>query len=41
MGAAWRPMLDNNGDQIILLFVKINGFPSHPDSFSNRWKEIV
>ncbi len=34
-------MLDDENNPINLLFVKSNGFPSHPDGMSNRWKEIV
>ncbi len=37
----WTPMLDDENNPINLLFVKRNGFPSHPDCMSNRWKEIV
>lgn len=40
-GKLWTPMLDKDNSPINLLFVKSNGFPSHPDSMSNRWKEIV
>ncbi|MFF2794088.1 site-specific integrase [Lysinibacillus xylanilyticus] len=40
-GELWTPMLDNENNPINLLFVKTNGFPSYPDSMSNRWKEIV
>ncbi|EON70186.1 tyrosine-type recombinase/integrase [Lysinibacillus sphaericus] len=32
---------DDENNPINLLFVKSNGFPSHPDGMSNRWKEIV
>lgn len=40
-GELWTPMLDDKNNPINLLFVKSNGFPSHPDGMSNRWKEIV
>ncbi|MED4888385.1 site-specific integrase [Lysinibacillus sp. FSL R7-0073] len=40
-GEAWKPMKDNEGNSINLLFTKTNGFPSHPDSMSGRWREIV
>ncbi|MFJ8517073.1 tyrosine-type recombinase/integrase [Lysinibacillus xylanilyticus] len=40
-GELWTPMLDNENIPINLIFVKSNGFPSYPDSMSNRWKEIV
>lgn len=40
-GEAWKPMKDDKGTPINLLFTKTNGFPSHPDSMSGRWREIV
>ncbi|WP_230491912.1 tyrosine-type recombinase/integrase [Lysinibacillus sphaericus] len=40
-GEAWTPMRDNEGQPINLLFTKNNGFPSHPDGMSGRWREIV
>lgn len=40
-GSAWTSMLDDDGNQINLLFTKTNGFPTHPDSLTGRWREIV
>lgn len=41
LGSTWNPMLYENKEPINLLFTKSNGFPSHPDGMSGRWREIV
>lgn len=40
-GSAWNPMLDENEKPVNLLFTKKDGFPSHPDGLTGRWREIV
>lgn len=40
-GFAWTPMLDEENKPVNLLFTKTNGFPSHPDGLTGRWREIV
>ncbi|WP_166672395.1 MULTISPECIES: site-specific integrase [Cytobacillus] len=40
-GSAWTPMLDDHGNPVNLLFTKPNGFPSHPDGLTGRWRDIV
>lgn len=41
LGNQWEPMLDENKLPVNLLITKPNGFPSYPDSMSNRFKEIL
>ncbi|WHY75734.1 tyrosine-type recombinase/integrase [Neobacillus sp. WH10] len=40
-GSAWTPMLDDDKEPVNLLFTKDNGFPTHPDGLTRRWRDIV
>lgn len=40
-GSSWNPMLDDDGKPVNLLFTKKDGFPSHPDGLTGRWRDIV
>lgn len=40
-GSAWKPLLDENGEPINLLFTNKNGYPTHVNSIGNEWRKIV
>src|SRR5690625_562119 len=41
MGNLWTPLKDKNGEDINLLLVKENGFPTHLNSIGNEWRKII
>jgi len=40
MGNLWNPLKDKEGNEINLLLVKENGFPTHIDSITHEWRKI-
>lgn len=40
-GSAWKPLLDEDGEPIDLLFVKDNGYPTFPNAISAYWISMI
>src|SRR5690625_1037190 len=40
MGNLWKPLKDDEGNDINLLLVKENGYPAHVDSITSEWRKI-
>lgn len=41
MGNLWEPLKDKDGDDVNLIFVKSNGFPTHLNTLGVQWRKII
>lgn len=41
MGNLWTPLKDENGNDINLVLVKENGYPTHLNTVGNEWSKII